>query len=34
VSWLTGAVLPFPVLVLLAGWQLRRAEHAEREGRR
>jgi hypothetical protein len=34
VSWLAVAVLPFPVLVLLAGWQLRRAEHTEREGRR
>jgi cytochrome oxidase assembly protein ShyY1 len=29
-SWLAVAVLPYPVLVLLAGWQLRRAERAER----
>ncbi|GAB2788161.1 hypothetical protein [Amycolatopsis magusensis] len=29
VSWLAVAVLPYPVLVLLARWQLRRAEHAE-----
>ncbi|HWM56791.1 MAG TPA: hypothetical protein VNO83_03065 [Pseudonocardia sp.] len=29
VSWLTVAVLPYPVLALLAGWQLRRAERAE-----
>jgi hypothetical protein len=28
-SWLAVAVLPYPVLVLLAGWQLRRAERAE-----
>jgi hypothetical protein len=30
VSWLAVAVLPFPVLALLARWQLRRAERAER----
>ncbi|MBW0091602.1 hypothetical protein I4I73_26770 [Pseudonocardia sp. KRD-184] len=29
VSWLAVAVLPYAVLVLLAGWQLRRAEDAE-----
>jgi hypothetical protein len=29
VSWLAVAVLPYPVLTLLAGWQLRRAERAE-----
>ncbi|QJY49264.1 hypothetical protein [Pseudonocardia broussonetiae] len=29
VSWLAVAVLPYAVLVLLAGWQLRRAEEAE-----
>jgi hypothetical protein len=29
-SWLAVAVLPYPVLVLLAGWQLRWAERAER----
>lgn len=29
VSWLALAVLPYPALTLLAGWQLRRAEHAE-----
>jgi hypothetical protein len=29
VSWLAIAVLPYAVLVLLAGWQLRRAEEAE-----
>ena len=37
VSWLAVAVLPFPLLALLAGWQLRKAERAERssgEGRR
>jgi hypothetical protein len=28
-SWLTLAVLPYPALTLLAGWQLRRAEQAE-----
>jgi len=28
-SWLAVGVLPYPVLVLLAGWQLRRAERAE-----
>ncbi|MHA6783581.1 hypothetical protein ACVGOW_21710 [Pseudonocardia saturnea] len=28
-SWLAIAVLPYAVLVLLAGWQLRRAEAAE-----
>jgi hypothetical protein len=31
VSWLALAVLPYPALTLLAGWQLRRAEHAEDE---
>ena len=30
VSWLTVAVLPWPVLAGLAWWQLRRAEAAER----
>ncbi|WP_445188957.1 hypothetical protein ACTXG6_17960 [Pseudonocardia sp. Cha107L01] len=30
VSWLAVAVLPYPALVLLAGWQLRRAERVER----
>ena len=36
VSWLAVAVLPYPLLALLAGWQLRRAERAERSwpGRR
>jgi hypothetical protein len=37
VSWLAVAVLPFPLLALLAGWQLSKAERAERssgEGRR
>jgi hypothetical protein len=37
ISWLAFAVLPFPLLALLAGWQLRKAERAERssgEGRR
>jgi len=29
VSWLALAVLPYPALTLLAGWHLRRAEHAE-----
>ncbi len=29
VSWLALAVLPYPALTLLAGWQLRRAEKAE-----
>lgn len=29
VSWLAVAVLPYAVLVALAGWQLRRAEGAE-----
>ena len=28
-SWLAGAVLPWPVLAGLAWWQLRRAERAE-----
>ncbi|GAA3738256.1 hypothetical protein HDA32_005329 [Spinactinospora alkalitolerans] len=28
-SWLMLAVLPYPAMVLLAGWQLRRAERAE-----
>jgi hypothetical protein len=30
VSWLAVAVLPFPLMALLAGWQLRKAEQAER----
>jgi hypothetical protein len=30
VSWLAVAVLPYPLLVALARWQLRRAERAER----
>jgi hypothetical protein len=30
VSWLAVAVLPYPALALLAAWQLRRAERAER----
>ena len=29
VSWLALAVLPYPALTVLAGWQLRRAERAE-----
>jgi hypothetical protein len=29
ISWLALAVLPYPALALLAGWQLRRAEHTE-----
>lgn len=29
VSWLALAVLPYPALTLLAGWQLRRAERTE-----
>lgn len=29
VSWLAVAALPYPVLALLARWQLRRAEQAE-----
>ncbi|OLT15443.1 hypothetical protein BJF78_01750 [Pseudonocardia sp. CNS-139] len=29
VSWVAVAVLPYPALVLLARWQLRRAEQAE-----
>jgi hypothetical protein len=29
VSWLAVAVLPYPLLVALARWQLRRAERAE-----
>jgi hypothetical protein len=29
VSWLMLAVLPYPAMVLLAGWQLRRAERVE-----
>lgn len=28
-SWLALAVLPYPALTLLAGWQLRRAERTE-----
>ncbi|HEU5473206.1 MAG TPA: hypothetical protein VFV67_21390 [Actinophytocola sp.] len=31
VSWLALAVLPYPALVLLARWQLRRAERVEDE---
>lgn len=30
VSWLVLAVLPYPLMVLLARWQLRRAERIER----
>lgn len=33
VSWLAVGVLPYGVLVALAGWQLRRAERAERPRR-
>jgi hypothetical protein len=33
VSWLAVAVLPYPLLVLLARWQLRRAERTERPER-
>jgi hypothetical protein len=33
VSWLAVAVLPYPLLVLLAHWQLRRAERTERGDR-
>ena len=29
ISWLALAVLPYPALTLLAGWQLRRAERIE-----
>lgn len=29
ISWLALAVLPYPALTLLAGWQLKRAESAE-----
>jgi hypothetical protein len=29
VSWLTLTLLPYPALVLLARWHLRRAEHLE-----
>jgi hypothetical protein len=29
VSWLALVLLPFPVMVLLARWHLRRAERAE-----
>lgn len=29
VSWLAVVVIPFPAMVLLAGWQLRRAEKPE-----
>jgi hypothetical protein len=32
VSWLMLAVLPYPLMVLLARWQLRRAEAAEQAG--
>lgn len=32
VSWLAVAVLPYPLLVVLARWQLHRAERAERPG--
>jgi hypothetical protein len=32
VSWLAVAVLPYPLLVALARWQLGRAERAERPG--
>jgi hypothetical protein len=30
VSWIAVAVLPYPLLVLLASWQLRSAERVER----
>jgi hypothetical protein len=30
VSWLAVAVLPFPLMALLAGWHLHKAERAER----
>jgi hypothetical protein len=30
VSWLAVAVLPFPLMALLAGWQLHKAERVER----
>jgi hypothetical protein len=30
VSWLAVAALPYPLLALLAGWQLRAAERTER----
>src|SRR5688500_7112513 len=30
VSWLAVAVLPFPLMALLAAWQLRKAEQTER----
>ncbi|WP_300009184.1 hypothetical protein [Pseudonocardia sp.] len=33
-SWLAVAVLPYAVLVALAGWALRRAERTERTERR
>ena len=33
VSWLAVAVLPYPALVVLAWWQLRRAERTERPDR-
>jgi hypothetical protein len=33
ISWLAVAVLPYPVLVMLAQWQLRRAERTERSER-
>lgn len=32
VSWLAVGLLPYPALVLLAGWQLRNAERTERGG--
>lgn len=31
VSWLAVVVIPFPAMVFLAGWQLRRAERPEDE---
>lgn len=31
VSWLAVGVLPYPLLIVLSGWQLRRAERIERE---
>jgi hypothetical protein len=32
-SWLAVGALPYPLLAALAGWQLRRAERAERAHR-
>ncbi|MDR7299917.1 hypothetical protein JOF55_000098 [Haloactinomyces albus] len=30
-SWLALGVLPYPAMVLLSGWHLRRAEHVEEQ---